>query len=105
MPAPYTSEQRQASQAERDARRGYAADPTLQHSVLKMECGKPSQSLAALMSYGVAPDAFDELAALHFQPDPADPLALTAEEAANYDRLVASTTQRTWRQSGTVARL
>ena len=29
MPAPYTSEQREASQAERDARRGYAADPTL----------------------------------------------------------------------------
>ena len=64
-----------------------------------MECGRPSQSVATLLSHGVAPEAFAALAALHFQPDPVDPLALTMAEEANYDRLVAAPTQtqRFWR--------
>eukprot|EP01047_Picozoa_sp_COSAG01_P049584 COSAG01_NODE_4929_length_4614_cov_15.381395_3_plen_188_part_00 len=86
-PAPLTDSQRQALQAERNHRRGYTADDQLEASVRKMTQGRPSQSLAILMSHGVNPDAFDALLDLHFEPPAVDPHALSDTEHMRYHYL------------------
>ena len=45
-------------------------DNKLEYSVRKMKDGRPSQSVQALTSHGLAEDAFDDLMAVHFEaPD------------------------------------
>ena len=59
----------------------------MESAVLKMTQGRPSQSLAILLSHGVSPDAYDALLDLHFAPADADPQALTDAEQTRYNRL------------------
>ena len=74
---------------EQDHRRGYTADKQLDGAILKMTQGRPSQSLAILMSHGANPDAYNELLELHFRPPESDPQALTDSETARYEYLRA----------------
>jgi hypothetical protein len=84
-PAPLTDSQRQALQAERNHRRGYTADDQLEASVRKMTQGRPSQSLAILMSHGVNPGRM--MLDLHFEPPVVDPHELSDAEHGRYHYL------------------
>ena len=52
-PPGLTLQQREALASEAEDRRGYAVDPALENSVRKMEDGRPSQSVTALLSHGL----------------------------------------------------
>ena len=84
-PAGLTAQQRAALASEAETRRGYAVDPTLENSVRKMEDGRPSQSVTALLSHGMASGAFEQLLAVHFLDPSID--ALSAEAQLQYDAL------------------
>ncbi len=60
-------------------------DPTLENSDRKMEDGRPSQSVTALLSHGMASGAFEQLLAVHFLDPSTD--ALSAEAQLQYDTL------------------
>ena len=84
-PAGLTLQQREALASEAEDRRGYAVDATLENSVRKMEDGRPSQSVTALLSHGLANDAFHQLLAVHFEDPSTD--SLSAREQRQYDVL------------------
>jgi hypothetical protein len=65
-PAPIGVAQRLAMETEADDRRDYQIDKKYEHSVTKIKDGRPSQSVQALVSHGMAENAFDDLLAVHF---------------------------------------
>eukprot|EP01050_Picozoa_sp_SAG11_P027047 SAG11_NODE_6700_length_1263_cov_2.264605_1_plen_358_part_10 len=94
MPAPLPARARASLSAERDTRRGFAADPRLDGAVAGVEWARLSHACRLLTSEGVGDDALDFLRSVHYDapaPDSVDPYsALSADEEAALDAAAAA---------------